>query len=220
MVPRSAPALIAALVLGASLAACGTAAVAPGATAPARPVTHAPLPTPVIVPAATPPTTPASTPITGAVDGAPGGPELTIEVIDDETIMATLDDREAKAWRLVVEGVGGLAGERWEILVETGDIGPVISATEYHDGVVGEVLDLTGFWDGTAAAGGCHSKLPVCIDADGFDVPEGDGRFAAKLVLPEASVPLTIRGGTATWDGEPFILGPWDDTEAFPWGEG
>ena len=220
MVPRSAPALVTALVLGVALAACGSAAVAPDASAPARPVTHAPLPTPIVTPDATTAPTPASTPITGDVDGAMGGPELTIETIDDDTIVATLDDAEAKAWRLVVAGTGDSAGERWEIVVETGDIGPVITATEFHDGVEGEVMDLTGFWDGTATAGGCHSTLPVCIDAEGFDVPEGDGRFAARLELPEATAPLTITGGTAAWDGEPFILGPWQDTEAFAWGEG
>jgi len=220
MVPRSAPALIAALVLSAVLAACGSAAVASSPSATDRPVSHAPLPTPVITPGATPAPTPATTPIVGAVDGAIGGPELTIEQVDVDTIIATLDDAEAKAWRLVIAGVGELGSERWEIVVETGDIGPVITATEFHDGVEGEILDLTGFWDGTATAGGCHSTLPVCIDADGFDVPEGDGRFAAKLELPEPTIPLTITGGTAAWDGEPFILGPWHDTEVFAWGEG
>ena len=219
MLPRSAPALLAALVLGAALAACGSAPVAPTPSVSARPVTHAPLPTPIITPDATIAPTPPSTPITGDVDGATGGPELTIETIDDDTILATLDDPEAKAWRLVVAGTGDRGGERWEIVVETGDIGPVITATEYHDAVAGEILDLTGFWDGTATAGGCHSVLPVCIDAEGFDVPEGDGRFAARLELPEATVSLTITGGTAAWDGEPFILGPWQDTEVFAWGD-
>ncbi len=51
-------------------------------------------------------------------------------------------------------------------------------------------------------------------------MPEGDGLFSVRLDLPEAQVPLVIRGGTATWDGEPFVLGPWHDTEAFAWGEG
>jgi hypothetical protein len=219
MVPRSAPVVLAALVLGAALAACGSAAADPLPSGPARPVTQAPMPTPVLAPAATPRPTPDSTPITGDVDGAIGGPELTIEAVDDDTLIATLDDPEAKAWRIVVAGTGALAGDRWEIVVETGDIGPVIYATEVRDGVEGEVLDLTGFWDGTATAGGCHMTLPVCIDAEGFDVPEGDGRFAARLELPQPEVALTITGGTARWDGEPFILGSWQDTETFEWGE-
>lgn len=220
MVPRSVPVLAAAAFVGVLVAACGGSAAAPSPSASPRPVAQAPLPTPVISPVVTPRPTPATTPIVGDVHGATGGPELTIEAIDDDTIIATLDDAGAKAWRLVVGGSGPYAGERWEIIVETGDIGPVIYATEFHDGVEGEVLDLTGFWDGTATAGGCHSVLPVCIDADGFDVPEGDGRFAAKLELPDPTAPLTITGGTARWDGEPFILGPWQDTEVFDWGQG
>jgi hypothetical protein len=163
---------------------------------------------------------PTSTPVIGGVDGDAGGPELTIETLDTDTIVATLRDPEAKAWRLVVSGTGELGGERWEIVVETGDIGPVITATEIRDGEVADVLDLTGFYDGTAAAGGCHSSLPVCLDSDGFRVPEGDGLFSVRLDLPEAQVPLVIRGGAATWDGEPFVLGDWHDTEAFAWGEG
>ena len=131
----------------------------------------------------------------------------------------TLVDASAKAWRLVIAGTGALASERWEILVETGDVEPLISATEIRDGQPVDVLDLTGFGDGTAAAGGCHSKLPVCLDSTGFTLPaDGDGTFSVRLDLPEAGVPLSIRGGTAGWPSEPFILGPWSDTEAFPWG--
>jgi hypothetical protein len=154
------------------------------------------------------------------VDGAGGGPELTIETLDADTIVATLKDPEAKAWRLVVSGTGELGADRWEIVVETGDIGPVITATEIRGGKVADVLDLSGFYDGTAAAGGCHTTLPVCMDSDGFRVPEGDGLFSVRLDLPEAQVPLVIRGGAAAWAGEPFVLGDWHDTEAFAWGEG
>lgn len=227
MVPRSAPVLIAAIAVLAVAACTGAAPASTADATPTPPVAQAPRPTPVIdrspavpgEPAATPGQTPASTPITGDVDGFIGGPELTIERLDDDTILATLDDPEAKAWRLVVDGTGDRTGERWEIVVETGDIAPVITATEIQDGEVVDVLDLTGFWDDTAAAGGCHSTLPVCIDSEGFEVPDGDGRFTARLELPDAGVPLLIRGGTAGWDGEPFILGEWHDTEAFPWGE-
>jgi hypothetical protein len=158
--------------------------------------------------------------VIGGVDGDIGGPELSIETLDADTIVASLRDPDAKAWRLVVSGTGEQGGERWEIVVETGDVGPVITATEVRGGQVVDLLDLTGFYDGTAAAGGCHSTLPVCLDSDGFRVPEGDGLFSVRLDLPEAQVPLVIRGGAAGWDGEPFVLGPWHDTEAFAWGEG
>ena len=143
---------------------------------------------------------------------------LSVENVDADTIQVTLEDSAAEAWRLVVAGTGAQADDRWEILVETGDIEPLISAREIRGGNVVDVLDLTGFGSGTAAAGGCHSTLPVSLDSTGFSLPaDGDGTFSVRLDLPEAGVPLTIRGGTAGWPAEPFVLGPWTDTEAFPW---
>jgi hypothetical protein len=219
MHPRFTVALAASLALVA-VAACSGASPAPVPSTPAAPVAHGPVPTPIAVSSQPVAPGPTSTPIIGGVDGAEGGPELTIETVDADTVVATIKDAEAKAWRLVVSGTGDLGGERWEIVVETGDTGPVITATEIRDGQVADVLDLTGFYDGSAAAGGCHSTLPVCLDSDGFRVPEGDGLFSVRLDLPEAQVPLVIRGGAATWPGEPFVLGPWHDTEPFAWGEG
>jgi hypothetical protein len=219
MSPRFTIALAASLALVA-VAACSGTSPTPVPSAPATPAAQGPVPTPVVVPSQPVVPVPTSTPIIGGVDGAGGGPELTIETLDADTIVATIKDPEAKAWRLVVSGTGELGGDRWEIVVETGDTGPVISATEIRGGQVADVLDLTGFYDGSAAAGGCHSTLPVCLDSDGFRVPEGDGLFSVRLDLPEAQVPLVIRGGAAGWDGEPFVLGPWHDTEPFAWGEG
>jgi hypothetical protein len=225
MFPRFAPALVAPLAL--LLLVAGCAGAAPSATAPASPavpVVHGSDPTPFPVAERTPAPEPVSTPVTtdtGAVDGAKGGPELVIEPVDDDTIQATLQDVEAKAWRLVIAGTGERSGDRWEIAVETGDVMPFVTATEIRDGEIVDVLDLSGFVDGTAAAGGCHSSLPVCLDSDGFRLPDGgDGRFSVRLDLPDAQVPLVIRGGTAAWDGEPFVLGDWRDTEPFSWGEG
>jgi hypothetical protein len=220
MSPRFSLALAASLALVAVAACAGTPGAPSSPSAPATPVAQEPTLTPVPVAAPTGAPTPVATPIIGGVDGSPGGPELSIETLDDDTIQATIEDPDAKAWRLVVAGTGELGADRWEIVVETGDVGPVITATEVRDGVVVDTLDLTGFWDGTAAAGGCHSSLPVCLGSDGFRVPEGDGIFSVRLDLPEAQVPLLVRGGTAGWPGEPFILGEWHDTEAFPWGEG
>lgn len=220
MSPRFTVALAASLAL-VVVAACSGTSSTPVPSTPATPVANGPVPTPVAVPSQPIAPVPTATPIIGDVDGdAGGGPELTIETLDADTIVASLSDPEAKAWRLVVSGTGELGGDRWEIVVETGDIGPVITATEIRGGEVADVLDLTGFYDGTAAAGGCHSSLPVCLDSDGFRVPEGDGLFSVRLDLPEAQVPLVIRGGAAAWDSEPFVLGPWHDTEAFAWGEG
>jgi len=222
MFPRIAPAIVATLAV---LLVAGCAGAVSPTPAPATPVTHAPDPTPFPVAHRTPAPRPSAAPAapgddTGAVDGAKDGPELVIETIDDDTVRATLTDPAAKAWRLVISGTGDLGAERWEITVETGDVSPVVTATEIRGGEVADVMDLTGFVDGTAAAGGCHSTLPVCIGSDGLRLPDGDGVFSMRLDLPEAQVTLVIRGGTATWDGEPFVLGDWHDTEPFGWGEG
>ncbi len=161
---------------------------------------------------------PSASPDAGNVTGSGSGPELTIEVVDAEAIRATIDDPAAKAWRVVVAGVGVRAGDRWVITVESGDVGPAITATEVRGGRVVDEMDLSGFADGTAAAGGCHGTLPVCLASDGFRLPQdGDGRFSVQLALPERGTPLTITGGTASWPGEPFVLGPWTDTEPFSW---
>jgi hypothetical protein len=217
MLTRVAPVLAASLALVA-VVACGSS-LAP-VTSPATAVPPTPVPTVRPAPSATPAATPLVTtpPDAGNVDGGGTAPELTIELVDPTTISAQIADPAAKAWRLVVAGVGSRAGDRWEIVVETGDVGPTILATEIRDGRVADQMDLSGFADGTAAAGGCHATLPVCISSDGFRLPQdGDGTFAVHLTLPEPGTPLTITGGTATWPGEPFVLGPWTNTEAFPW---
>jgi hypothetical protein len=222
MSPRFAPALIASLAL---IAVAGCAA-AGGPTSAATMAPSVVAVVPITSPAHTPDATlvpvpaPVSTPRIGGVDGSKVGPELSVETVDGDTIQATIDDKDAKAWRVSIAGTGTRASDRLDIVVETGDVGPVITATEIRDGEVVDTMDLSGFADGTAAAGGCHRTLNVCIDSDGFKLPDGDGRFSVRLDLPAGPVPLLVRGGTAAWDGEPFILGDWHDTEAFPWGAG
>ncbi len=202
-------------------AGCGSATGSPVPPASSAPSVPVPTLTPVPVPSLPAVEGPKASPVMGDVDGAAKGPQLTIETVDASTIQATIQDPGAKAWRLVVSGTGEQGGDRWEIVVETGDVAPDITATEVRDGQVVDVMDLSGFYDGTAVAGGCHSSLPVCLDSAGFVLPhDGNGLFSARLELPEAQVPLVIRGGTAGWESEPFILGPWHDTDPFPWGEG
>jgi hypothetical protein len=220
MATRSAPVVTSIVLIGLFSAACGGTAPTPSPrpTVPPAPASEAPVPTPVVRPSPVP--APAETPIVGGVDGARDGPQLSVVAVDDDTIVATIKDPAAKAWRISVAGTGALGGDRWDIVVETGDIGPVVSVTQVQDGRVTDVMDLTGFMEPTAAAGGCHATLPVCLDSTGFDIPEGKHRFSVRLELPEGQVPLVIRGASAAWDGEPFILGPWHETEALPWGEG
>jgi hypothetical protein len=234
---RTAPVLLAALAMLA-VAACSAAAPAASSSGGPSfaPVAQAPDPTPIVTPtlvpdpvdpvvdpvvdpAPDPVDTPTATPPdTGDVDGATGALDMTVEAVSADSIQVTLVDPRAKAWRLVVSGTGDLATDRWEILVETGDVEPLITATEFRNDRIVDTMDLTGFGDGTAAAGGCRPLLGVCLDSDGFTLPaDGNGTFAARLTLQGPTHPLSVRGGTAGWPSEPFVLGPWTDTEAFPW---
>jgi hypothetical protein len=182
-----------------------------------------PVPAPSIRPVAVPPASPAvqtPRPDEGNVDKV-RYPELTVEPRGSDSIQVTLEDPHAKAWRLVVAGTLALADDRLELLVETGDVSPSISATEVQVGRTVDVMDLSGYADGTATAGGCHRTLPVCIDSGGFRLPsQGDGILRVRLTITDPAASLTVTGGTATWPGEPFILGPWTDTEPFPWSQG
>jgi hypothetical protein len=215
MSPRFRPFLTGTLAI-LVVAGCSGATAIPAIPAGPTPVA---VPAPTVVPVPTFRPEPTPTPIIGEVDGDATGPQLVVVPVDATTISASIEDAAAKAWRVEVRGTGDQAGDAWVITVETSDVGPLITATEIAGGrTVGE-LDLTGFWDGTAAAGGCHSTLPVCLDTYGFRVPDdGDGSFAVQLHLEDPAVALTVGGAAAYWDGEPFVLGPWHETEAFPWG--
>lgn len=218
MPSRLVPVLAASLALLVAAACAGTSTgVAPS---PAPTASPTPRVTPTPIPATPEPVaTPAETPHAGDVEG--GYPELTIEFVGEDLVEATLVDPNAKAWRLVVAGVGEGAGDRLEVIVEAGDVEPVITVRELRAGRVVDTMDLSGFDDGTAAAGGCHRSLPVCFGSDGILLPgNGEGALAIRLALPDPQTALTIIGSTAGWPGEPFILGPWTDTEAFGWGEG
>lgn len=214
---RVAPVLAASLALLVAVACAAAPTPAAPSADPTLAPTERPSPTPV---PGTPEPVATPFPSANAGDVDSGWPELTIEFLGDDIVEATLVDPFAKAWRLVIAGVAERSGERLELVVETGDVSPVITARELRDGQVIDTLDLSGMWDGTAASGGCHRTLPVCFGSDGFELPEaGDGTLAIRIALPDPRTPLTITGGTAGWPDEPFVLGPWTDTEAFPWGE-
>ena len=156
----------------------------------------------------------------GQVDGSGDGPQLSVEFPGDRLVDVTLEDAEARAWRVVVAGTGALAEDRFEIVVEAGDVGPVITATEIRGGEAVEQIDLSFYGEDTAAAGGCHRTLDVWVDSSSFTfADDGTGRLRTRLNMPDpSSGVLTITGGTAGWPGEPFVLGPWSATEAFAWG--
>jgi hypothetical protein len=217
--PVRAPLLVAALALFA-VAACATSAVAP--TPPdSAPVASAPAPTPIPTqatePTAAPSPTPPATPVDqGNVEGD-SFPELSVETIDAGTLRVTLQDPEARAWRLVVAGTGDREFDKLRIDVVTSDVEAVVTVDEIVDSEVVSTTDLTGYGR-TSAAGGCHSTLGVCFGSDGIRLPRNDdGRLAVRLSVADATGPLAITGSTAGWPGEPFILGPWVQTETFDW---
>ena len=220
MTPRRAILLVASLALLVAAACTAPIAAAPS-TPSSGPVSTAPDPTPIPVPTVAPATpAPTATPAPPVDEGNVDGdiyPELTVESLDAETLRLTLDDPSAKAWRLVIAGVGDLRFDKLEILVETSDVAPFITAREIRDSEVVSEMDLSAFAYG-GAAGGCHATLGVCIDSDGFRLPEdGSGRFRFRLSVTDATGPLAISGSTAGWPGEPFILGPWVDTDTLNW---
>jgi hypothetical protein len=165
------------------------------------------------------PFVPSPSPKSGDVESV--YPELTIEVLDGGRLVVGVLDPAARAWRVVVSGVGAEAGERMEILVETSDIGPIIEIREIRNGTVVDVADLsTIVADRIGAAGGCHSTLGVCYSSDGFRLPQqGNGELLVRLDIRDTGT-LQFTGATAGWDGEPFILGPWEETESFLWPTG
>jgi hypothetical protein len=207
MTPPRAPAAIATaitIVLVAGCSAAGQVTHATPSPLPSTPAaTNEPAPSATTPPASTPPAT--------------ANPDLAVERAGRGAIRATVTDAAAKSWRLVVAGTGSHAGDRWTIEVDTGDMGPVVAASETINGHEGEAVELATLEEGGANGRICATRLPVCLDAATFRLPQGDGSVAATLVATDAAAPLTIAGGHAAWPSEPFVLGPWTTTDAVPW---
>jgi hypothetical protein len=128
-----------------------------------------------------------------------------------------LVDPEAKAWWIVISGTGPNAGDRLEIVAEVGDIWPGAAVNVYVGGELVDTTDMNGLiGNSTAIAGGCHPTLGLCFSSAGIAIRPEDGRLS--VALDGSANPFEIRGATAAWDGEPFILGPWRGTESVPAG--
>lgn len=208
MSTRFAPA---ALVLTALLlVACGGAAV----SSPAAPSSPSSPVSPTSSPASSPSPS-SSTGNQGDVDGIQDGrPELIVEGAGPETLQISVIDPTAKAWRIVVASRDG--EDRMELYVESGDVVHGIRVDEIIDGQVVGSDDLTRMpEDPTVAAGGCHPTVQVCWASFDISVPGPDGVLSVSLGFPDPSVEVSITGGTATWPGEPFNLGPWRDSQPF-----
>jgi hypothetical protein len=142
-------------------------------------------------------------------------PELSVSDTDGtDGYLIDLVDPEARAWWLVVSGTGSNDGDRIEVVAEAGDIWPGAAVRLYVGGELFDSTDLNGLiGNQTAIAGGCHPTLGLCFSSAGVDIRADDGRLTVALQGVAAGA-LEIRGATAAWDGEPYILGPWHGTEA------
>jgi hypothetical protein len=139
-------------------------------------------------------------------------PELSVS--RGETYLIDLLDPDARAWWIVVSGTGANTGDRVEIVAEVGDIWPGAVVRVYVGGELFDTTDMNGLiGNRTAIAGGCHPALDLCFSSAGIDIRPDDGRLSVSL-QGAAAGSFEIRGATAGWDGEPYILGPWRGTDA------
>lgn len=224
MSPRFAP-VVALIAVALALAACsgsGTASgtgppsfVALAAPAPAKPAaTAAPIAT-AAAPTARPRAT--ATPDTGNVE-APITPELSIELQTANTIGVTLVDRSAKAWQIVVRGTGDRASDRWVLTVETSDVAPVITTTDTKGGVEAQPVEQPGLEMGVTTGKVCSASLPMCVRLASVRLPHGgNGTLVLALTRTDPAAAMAVAGATARWPSDPFVLGPWTTTAAFPW---
>ena len=141
-------------------------------------------------------------------------PELAVELLDG-VYRVSVTDPTAKAWRIEVLGSGPTAGDAIELIVEVGDVAPGAAAWFL---VAGEYVDTLEFGSlmgmETAAAGGCHPTLEMCIGSDDISVDPATGTLTVDLeTLGDGAV--AIRGATADWPEEPFVLGDWRTTAPF-----
>jgi hypothetical protein len=143
-------------------------------------------------------------------------PELSVSL--DGGYLIDVVDPAARAWWIVVTGTGVHAGDRLEIVAEVGDIWPGAAVRVYVGGELVDETDMNGLIDNdTAIAGGCHPTLDLCFSSGGLHLDADTGRFAVTLEGNPAG-PFEVRGATASWDGEPYVLGPWRGTETVPAG--
>lgn len=138
-------------------------------------------------------------------------PELSLSL--DDGYVIDLVDPAARAWWIIVAGTGPNAGDRLEIVAEVGDIWPGAAVRLYVGGELVDTIDMNGLVDNeTAITGGCHPTLGLCFSSADVQIRPEDGRLTVSLDGSAASR-FEIRGATASWDGEPYNLGPWRSTE-------
>ncbi len=189
------------VLLTAVLGACTTATAAPPSPVPTDPIDR---PAPVAVPT--------RTPAVGNVDSV--FPELAVEQTE-EAYVVSVTDPAAKAWEIAVAGTGPAATDRLELVVEVGDTAPGASVRVIVGGLLVDTLEFGSMIGvATAAAGGCHPTLEICLSSGDISIDPESGTLSVRLE-DLGGRGVAIRGATAEWPGEPFILGPWRETAIF-----
>lgn len=202
------PAIAAFVVAGTLLAGCAGASGL-GSTEPPTESPSAPTPSQPYGPYPTLPVTGEQPPF-GNTDRQ--YPELSVS--RGEGYVVDLVDPEARAWWIVVSGTGTNEGDRIEIVAEVGDIWPGAAVRVYVGDELVDTTDLNGLiGNPTAIAGGCHSTLGLCFSSAGIDIRPDEGHLSVTLQGTATGL-LEVRGATASWDGEPYIIGSWRGTEA------
>jgi hypothetical protein len=165
---------------------------------------------------------PTAMPDSGNVD-APVTPALSVEPVGAVAIRITLADPAAKAWRVTVADAGSSLGSAgassWSLTIDTGDVAPVITTTDTLNDVAGEPQEQPGLEAGTTTGRVCSVAVPVCIRAASVVLPrDGNGTLVLEIGKTDTAATLAVTGATAGWPTDPFALGPWTTTAAFPWG--
>ena len=64
----------------------------------------------------------------------------------------------------------------------------------------------------------CSASLPMCVRLASVQLPHGgNGILVLALTRTDPAAAMSVAGATARWPTDPFVLGPWTTTEAFPW---
>lgn len=204
--PPSVRRLAVTVLAAAAIAAC---AVPPAVPDPRAAPNDAPPPDPT-QPYGPYPTLPATAGQPPVGNTAEQYPSLSVGL--DGGYVVELVDPTARAWWIVVSGTGPRSADRIEIVAEAGDVWPGAIVRLYVDGALTDTTDLNGLLGNTTAvAGGCHPTLRLCYSSAGVRIEPAEGRLT--LVLDGAATGIEVRGAVASYEGEPFVLGPWRGTD-------
>jgi hypothetical protein len=156
----------------------------------------------------TPPTAPVASGATGGTSAV--RPDVSVEPLGGDTYRITVADPDAKAWRMTIQPADD-SGPFLRVVVETSDVSYSIDATAVTPPADRTRVHLRR--PNTAPI--CELTTGACLARGGVRSPGNPSRHAVSfLVTLDAAKAVAISGGIAEWSSEPFILGPWLESEA------